>query len=454
MRFLVLLLLLALTTCHVPDESRFAPPTKRDYFRNIMGRKHETRHSSGPVVKVLDFGADPTATVDSRKHIQKAIDYALSMCTREMADGIKDCNSVVIDLQGGQYLLSGPLVFRSYTGNWRMTSGTLRADNTFNPDYFLVEVGTEECNNKQQSCNQGIGFDFMMFDASHQAAGAARVNHTMGMNFGPQNFVIGFNKTGIEINSGHETLVHQCWFGEYYYSDDRKLVGMGTAIVLNGNDHYIVDTIVYGGKIGVIVNGEASILKGVHTWNCNTSNGGVGIIVNAGVTRMENCYLDYNNLVLNTFYLTVIQDTFFLGNGRIIMKPHGEQDVVGLRIANSMYGSGGDGKDTIQIDESQGHFRNIINTQIVNTVIEEGVNTIVGTQADKKLSQKQATVWEIDFASLLLFKQIKKVQWSIVLDEPCFYQAYAMIEGTKVRVITNVPITGTLHVHVDESEEF
>ena len=229
---------------------------------------------------------------------------------------------------------------------------------------------------------------------------------------------------------------------------------MGTAIVLNGNDHYIVDTIVYGGKIGVIVNGEASVLKGVHTWNCNTSNGGVGIIVNAGVTRMENCYLDYNNLVLNTFYLTVIQDTFFLGNGRIIMKPHGEQDVVGLRIANSMYGSGGDGKDTIQIDESQGHFRNIINTQIVNTVIEEGVNTIVGTQADKRLSQKQATVWEIDFASSLLFKQIKKVQWSIVLDEPCFYQAYAMTEGTSVRVITNVPITGTLHVHVDESEEF
>ena len=158
-----------------------------------MGRKWEARSPSGPVVKVLDFGADPTATVDSREHIQKAIDYALSMCTREMADGIKDCNGVVIDLQGGQYLLSGPLVFRSYTGNWRMTSGTLRADSTFNPDDFLVEVGTKECNNKQQSCNQGIGFDFMMFDASHQASGAARVDHTMGMNFGPQNFVIGFN---------------------------------------------------------------------------------------------------------------------------------------------------------------------------------------------------------------------------------------------------------------------
>ena len=133
MRFAILLLVLALATCVVVDETRFAPPTKREHFRSIMGRKWEARSPTGPVVKVLDFGADPTATVDSREHIQKAIDYALSMCTREMADGIKDCNGVVIDLQGGQYLLSGPLVFRSYNGNWRMTSGTLRDDSTFDP---------------------------------------------------------------------------------------------------------------------------------------------------------------------------------------------------------------------------------------------------------------------------------------------------------------------------------
>ena len=73
---------------------------------------------SGPVVNVLDFGADPTATVDSRAKIQSAIDYAFSLCDHEMADGIKDCNGVVINLQGGQYLLSGPLIFRGYTGNW------------------------------------------------------------------------------------------------------------------------------------------------------------------------------------------------------------------------------------------------------------------------------------------------------------------------------------------------
>lgn len=42
-------------------------------------------------MNVLDFGADPTATVDSRAKIQSAIDYAFSLCDHEMADGIKDC---------------------------------------------------------------------------------------------------------------------------------------------------------------------------------------------------------------------------------------------------------------------------------------------------------------------------------------------------------------------------
>lgn len=454
MRSFILLFCIGLVLCVTVDETRFAPPSHRHHFRNIMKQRGGQPAISGPVVNVLDFGADPTATVDSRAKIQSAIDYAFSLCDHEMADGIKDCNGVVINLQGGQYLLSGPLIFRGYTGNWRMTSGTLRADEQFNPDDYLVEVGTTDCPNQQQSCNQGIGFEFMMFDASHQASGAARIDHVMGVNFGPQNFVVGFNRTGIEVNSGHETLVHQCWFGEYYYSDDRKLVGMGTAIVLNGNDHYIVDTIIYGGKIGVIVNGEASVLKGVHTWNCDTSHGGIGIIINAGVTRMENCYLDYNNLIFNKFYLTVVQDTFFLGNGRIIFKPHGEQDVVGFRIANSMYGWGGDGKDTIEIDESDGHFRNVINSQVVDTLIEEGVNTIVQTQVSKKLTQTAATEWTIDFAPNLLFKRIAKVQWSFALDEPCFYRAYAQISGTSVKVVTDVPVTGTLHISVDESEEF
>ena len=33
-----------------------------------------------------------------------------------------------------------------------------------------------------------------------------------------------------------------------------------------GNDHYIMDSIVFSSKVGLEVNGEANFVKGVHVW--------------------------------------------------------------------------------------------------------------------------------------------------------------------------------------------
>jgi hypothetical protein len=44
-------------------------------------------------------------------------------------------------------------------------------------------------------------------------------------------------------------------------------------IAIEGNDHYVTNSIVFSALIGVKLTGAANILNGVHTWNCETSNG-------------------------------------------------------------------------------------------------------------------------------------------------------------------------------------
>ena len=39
-----------------------------------------------------------------------------------------------------------------------------------------------------------------------------------------------------------------------------------TAIEINGNDHYILNSIVFSSKVGVAVHGAADVVTGVHVW--------------------------------------------------------------------------------------------------------------------------------------------------------------------------------------------
>merc|ERR1712232_467781 len=43
-------------------------------------------------------------------------------------------------------------------------------------------------------------------------------------------------------------------------------MGQSTAIQINGNDHYVLNTIVFASKIGVEVNGAANYMSGAHVW--------------------------------------------------------------------------------------------------------------------------------------------------------------------------------------------
>ena len=182
-------------------------------------------------------------------------------------------------------------------------------------------VGEEGCNQyvKQSVCNEYIGFADLFLDASHVAAGGISVASTMGTTI-ETSFFTGFVDAGVRVSGGHETLVDSSWFAEYYWDATPPASATSTGIELDGQDNYITNVIVFDyTKLGVRVNGAATLLEGVHTWN----GGGVGISINGSYAiqdRLLGCYLDYNTLTIVDPTQTTVEDTFFLDTNAVLVQ--------------------------------------------------------------------------------------------------------------------------------------
>jgi hypothetical protein len=109
-------------------------------------------------------------------------------------------------------------------GNLRFQRGTIRASRAFPADKYLIEIGGANCagvlirNTTQGCCNENIGIENMMLDASLVALGGLRINNTMDTVVGPHMIFLGHREAGLTIHGGHESTVTHCWFGQYYVS--------------------------------------------------------------------------------------------------------------------------------------------------------------------------------------------------------------------------------------------
>ena len=92
-----------------------------------------------------------------------------------MASNITDLGGATLDLSGGTYLISAPILIPPGFGNAQIVRGTLRAAPSFPAERWLVEIGSVSCAPKlpngkpdgQGSCNEFINLSEMMFDAMH-----------------------------------------------------------------------------------------------------------------------------------------------------------------------------------------------------------------------------------------------------------------------------------------------
>jgi hypothetical protein len=246
---------------------RDAHARTRAAHRRIMSAWRAPALSAGsPVISPVTYGADPTGRTDSTAAFQAAMAAVLASNTsgHHMSDGIVDLGGVVLDLGGGDYLLSAPLVVPPFYGNLRVIDGTLRASASFDPARYVIEIGTAKCNTPsgQGSCNENVGMSGLTVDGSHVAAGCVLIQSTMGATLDASSAIFGFNVAGITMAGGHEAMVSETWVAAYFWSDPKKERNDATGILINGNDHYVSNTIVFSARVGVQLNGAANILNG------------------------------------------------------------------------------------------------------------------------------------------------------------------------------------------------
>jgi hypothetical protein len=186
---------LASTSTHSSTPQAFTSRYNSNNARLLL-----SSNATNPTVNVLAFGADPTGQSDSTAAIQAAVAQFLLMGSKHsLSNGIVDLGGAVLDLAGGDYLISSPLAIPQYYGNFRIQQGTLRASPTFPANDYLVTIGGGDCNNSQGSCNENVGLTEVMLDCQQVCAGGLAIYTTMGANVGPQMFFLGFTQNGINV---------------------------------------------------------------------------------------------------------------------------------------------------------------------------------------------------------------------------------------------------------------
>eukprot|EP00934_Nitzschia_sp_Nitz4_P001199 Nitzschia sp. Nitz4//scaffold5_size260463//16261//17364//NITZ4_000937-RA/size260463-processed-gene-0.46-mRNA-1//1//CDS//3329555205//1199//frame0 len=365
-----------------------------------------------------------------------------------MGAGIVDLGGVTIDLQGGRYLLSSPIVIPPMLGNAHIIDGELVASGMFPEDRWLIEFGNgDECNpllpdgrpDQQQSCNQFLSATNVFLDANLIAAGGIRTSKVMGatlMNI----FVTGFRQIGILVSDGHSTMISNTWMGACYWSNAticRRDESVG--ILLHGYDNYVTNTIVFDyAKVGVQVAKGANILEGVHTWN----GGGRGIVLGSNSTpatsaRLIGCYLDYQTLDIWDPSDVLVESTFFY-HGYAIIHAGASQHIHGLTMRMNHYST----NQSVVLD---GAFRV---TREVS--LQDETNWAKTTKVSKSLTLANSNHWHFDFPELLL-PAIDHVTYSVVSSSPIFFSHMARPpNGTSVSVDMSDRVNATVYMTVEQ----
>ena len=149
---------------------------------------------------------------------------------------IRDMGGCNIDLLGGEYRISRPLVLPEYNANMQFGRGSLVAAPDFVGEFLFVIGKKGSCRVPQASCNIDINFPELFLDGAHVASGM-QINNVMGVTIGPGGYFLNFTNFGLQINGGHEVMMDRCWLGETNFDFDHEKFGRppnATAIQING----------------------------------------------------------------------------------------------------------------------------------------------------------------------------------------------------------------------------
>ena len=412
----------------------------------------------GRVFSPVDYNGDPTGAVDATAAVNAAVAALLAAAGPEHdAQGVRDCGGATLDLRGGEFLISAPLVIPVGYGNLRLAQGTLRASPSFPSNRFVVEVG--EVNNTGGVIDIDINEFFC--DAYQVAAGCILTNGVQGGVIGPQVYVFNFTQFGIRANAGFELTITQTWAAEFWWSNPRKENGTASTAVgiyKDGNDGAIIDVVVFSARTGVRVGGEANILDSIHTWSLANAHGGIGILVEAPQARLRSCYLDWQDVVFTQASMVSFTGGFFLCGARIRFVGGGPAANVYISD-NELIADycGFSGYAAVEVDGQ--NWTSVADFTVTATHAQSMIrvpNTAVTLAVTSVTPVKSYTA---NFTSHLLFDvvavPIRSVTYSVQLADaaaPVVAHAALPAAGGLVTVELAAPAAATVWISVDQSE--
>lgn len=242
----------------------------------------------------------------------------------------------------------------------------------------------------------------------------------------------------------------------------------GIGIELNGPDNVLTDVIVFaitkiGIKIGYTPDAEndpsdwagCNILDTVHVWNGGPTQ--VGFQMDGPRNRMANCYIDGGLLNVTNPNGLAVEDSLFLNTHAVWNVDGGYDNVQNIRFRDNMYCFDSTpqkyNKTNIQLngDFNKVHTSNIVVEDAMH-LLQGSVNTsgsIRSTSARDVLSLVNATQFQFNFSSVLLFDWIDEIIYSVSTDGPIVGHVAREVHGTSgvVVVETSEPTTATVAVH-------
>ncbi|XP_065852119.1 polygalacturonase QRT3 [Euphorbia lathyris] len=410
--------------------------------------------SSPRIYKVTTYGADPTGKSDSTQALLKAIAAVFDDQNPDkgfvLMTGISNLGGAHISLEGGIYQISKPLQLPAAgAGNLIISGGTLRASDDFPADGYLIDLSS----NTSSSYNyEYITLRDLMLDCNFHGGGISVIN---SLRTSIDNcYIAHFTTNGIYVQRGHETYIRNSFLGQHITAgaDPGERNFSGTAINLVGNDNAITDVVIFSAAIGVMISGQGNTLSGVHCYNKATGFGGTGIYIrlpNLTQTRIVNCYLDYNGIIAEDPVQLSITNSFFLGDGFVVLKSINGV-ARGITIADNMFAGSNKGIDIVQLDESNGSFREIEQVFVERNVVKgmNGRSTVASDSAEGN-----GTIWTVDFSRSLLFPDlINHVQYSLLNFDFNLFPKYALrnVSDNRVVIQSDVPVSGRVFVSVSQ----
>ncbi|BBN18033.1 hypothetical protein MPTK1_7g18980 [Marchantia polymorpha subsp. ruderalis] len=433
------------------------------------------------VFYVTDNGADPSGQKDSTEALQKTITEAFAVgSAHDLDPGIPDLGGVEVHLEGGEYLISAPLQFPATGGgNIVIHGGTLRANETFPTDRYLLEMwsaaGIQRRSNRtvaslrdrsHHSLNclkdyiasyEDITIRDMMFDANFRGGGLLIVD---SIRINVENMYMSHYTTdGILVEGSHEIYIQNSYFGQFITTGASPLEkdSSGVAINIISNDNVVSNVVIFSGAVGVQVSGQGNLLTGIHAYNKPTDLGGIGIFLQLpgySQTRILNSYLDGTGIVADDPAQVDISHNFFNGDAYVLLRSSKvDHSIEQVTIMNNMFAGSWRGTPIVQLDQKMGSF-----AFVDRTIVDQ--NTAYGMKL--KATVARATVsgygrkFSTDISDRLLFpNRIQNVQYSLFVPTSNSYPRYALrsVQDNRVLVEADCKVSGTLTVVVDQSSD-